>query len=100
MESWAGGAKGPALLATPIVLLSLPVVVWGLTPILYRSYLERMSATRMNLLRTSSASLFLLIPFLALGLNSNLGYGAASGLLTLAVGDTLFFVSMRLVGAS
>jgi DME family drug/metabolite transporter len=86
-------------LITPIVLL-LPVVVWGLTPIFYRSYLEKMSATRVNLLRTFSASIFLLIPFLAFGMDPGLGYGAISGLLTLALGDTLFFVSIRLVGAS
>jgi DME family drug/metabolite transporter len=86
-------------LVTPIVLL-FPVVVWGLTPLFYKSYLEKMSAPRVNFLRTLSASTFLLIPFLVFGINPGLAYGAVSGLLTLAIGDTLFFISISLVGAS
>ena len=86
-------------MANPIVLL-IPALVWGFTPLFYRSFLDKKSAPTLNLLRTTFASILLLVPFLVFGLTSSLAYGALSGLLTLAIGDTLFFVSINLVGAS
>jgi DME family drug/metabolite transporter len=86
-------------LANPIVLL-IPPLVWGFTPLFYRYFLDKKSAPTVNFLRTAFASIFLLVPFLVIGLTSSLAYGALSGLLTLAIGDTLFFVSIGMVGAS
>lgn len=83
----------------PLILLA-PAIIWGLTPILYKPLLEKRNAITVNFLRTAFASCVLLVPLAVFGFSPSLSYGALSGFLTLAIGDTLFFVSIGLVGAS
>jgi DME family drug/metabolite transporter len=83
-----------------LLLPFVPALVWGFTPIFYRSYISRIGPLRVNFLRTVFASAALLIPFLLYGYNDSIIFGSVSGLLTIALGDSLFFVSIGMVGAS
>ncbi len=74
--------------------------IWAISPIYYRDYLMRNSAIKVNFYRLLYASLGLLLPFLLFKFNSAIIYGALSGLLTLAIGDTLYLISIREIGAS
>ena len=100
-SNWTLTRSPPGLISLfePLILL-VPAITWGFTPILYKPFLEKRSAITINFLRTTFASCALLVPLAIFGFSPSLSYGALSGLLTLAIGDTLFFVSIGLVGAS
>ncbi|MEM3832676.1 MAG: DMT family transporter [Thermoprotei archaeon] len=75
-------------------------VIWAISPIYYRDYLVINDVVRINFYRLFYASLGLFLPFIIFGFNDAIIYGSLSGLLTLAVGDTLYLFSIREVGAS
>ncbi len=83
----------------PIPALSA-AIIWAVSPIYYRDYLVMSNVVKVNFYRLLYASLALLLPFIIFGFNSAIVYGALSGLLTLAIGDTLYLLSIRDVGAS
>lgn len=74
--------------------------IWAVSPIYYRDYLMKSNAIKINFYRLLYASLGLFLPFIVFGFNYAIIYGSLSGLLTLAVGDTLYLISIREVGAS
>lgn len=83
----------------PIPALSA-AIIWAISPIYYRDYLFAHDVSKINFYRLLYASAVLFLPFIVFGFNSAIIYGALSGLLTLAIGDTLYLLSIRDVGAS
>ncbi|MDV3278562.1 MAG: DMT family transporter [Nitrososphaerales archaeon] len=78
----------------------VPSFIWAFSPIYYRVFMKRFDSLTLNLIRTSTASLVLLLPALYFGFGHGFYYALASGAVTLAVGDTLFLRSIREMGAS
>jgi DME family drug/metabolite transporter len=75
-------------------------LIWAFSPIYYRGFLRKFDTLSFNLLRTSSATLVLLLPGLYFWSFTGLGYAVVSGFATLACGDSLFLLSVRESGAS
>lgn len=78
----------------------IPAVIWGFSPIYYRTFMNRFDFLTLNLLRTSLASAVLALPALYFGFGPSLLYALASGVITLTVGDSLFLLGIREMGAS
>ena len=75
-------------------------LIWALSPIYYRGFLAKFDFLSFNLLRTSTAAAVLAFPALYLWDAAGLNYAFASGIITLACGDSLFLLSIRETGAS
>ena len=75
-------------------------VIWAVSPIYYRVYLSKFDFLSLNLLRTSTAALVLTLPAAYYWNATGLGFALPSGVLTLALGDSLLLLSLREVGAS
>jgi len=86
-------------LYSPAIAL-IPAVIWAFSPIYYRGFMKRFDFLLLNLLRTSMASLALLVPALVIGFGSGVLDALLSGAITLACGDTLYLLSVRETGAS
>jgi DME family drug/metabolite transporter len=86
-------------LANPFFAL-VPAVIWAFSPIYYRVFLQKFDFLSLNLLRTSLSSAVLFLPALYFGFNGSVYFALLSGAITLAVGDTLFLLSIRETGAS
>jgi DME family drug/metabolite transporter len=86
-------------LYSPAIAL-IPAVIWAFSPIYYRGFMRRFDFLLLNLLRTSMASLALLVPALVIGFGSGVIDALLSGAITLACGDTLYLLSVRETGAS
>jgi DME family drug/metabolite transporter len=86
-------------LYSPAIAL-VPAVIWAFSPIYYRGFMRRFDFLLLNLLRTSMASLALLVPALVIGFGSGVIDALLSGAITLACGDTLYLLSVRETGAS
>jgi DME family drug/metabolite transporter len=86
-------------LTNPLFAL-IPAVIWAFSPIYYRVFLGKFDFLSLNLIRTSLASVVLLVPALYFGFNQSIYYALLSGSVTLAVGDSLFLLSIRETGAS
>ena len=75
-------------------------LIWALSPIYYRGFLGKFDFLSFNLLRTATAATVLAIPALNPWDPAGLNYAFASGVITLACGDSLFLLSIRETGAS
>ncbi len=78
----------------------IPAVIWSISPIYYRVFMKRFDFLTLNLVRTSLASVVLAIPAIYFGFGTGLSYALLSGVVTLTVGDTLFLLGIREMGAS
>ena len=78
----------------------IPAVIWAFSPIYYRVFMKKLDFVLLNLVRTSSSSAVLLLPALYYGFNGAIIYAVASGAITLTLGDTLFLLATREMGAS
>ena len=78
----------------------IPAFIWAFSPIYYRVFMTRFDYLTLNLLRTSLAASVLAIPALYFGFNEAFLYALASGVITLTVGDSLFLLGIREMGAS
>jgi drug/metabolite transporter (DMT)-like permease len=65
-------------------------LIWAISPIYYRGFLEKFDFLSFNFLRTATAALVLSIPALLYWSYAGLGFALPSGVLTLACGDSLF----------
>jgi DME family drug/metabolite transporter len=74
--------------------------IWAFSPIFYRTFMKRFDFLLLNLLRTSLASAVLALPAIYFGFGGGVSYALLSGAITLAVGDSLFLLSIREMGAS
>jgi DME family drug/metabolite transporter len=74
--------------------------IWAFSPIFYRTFMKRFDFLLLNLLRTSLASVVLALPAIYFGFGGGVSYAFLSGAITLAVGDSLFLLSIREMGAS
>ena len=83
----------------PIFAL-IPSVIWAFSPIYYRVFMTKFDFLTLNLLRTSLSAAVLAIPALYFGFGPAILYALASGAITLTVGDSLFLLSIREMGAS
>ncbi len=78
----------------------IPAFIWALSPIYYRVFLQRFDFLSLNFLRTALSALVLSVPAVYFGFNGGVYYALASGAVTLAVGDSLFLLSINEMGAS
>jgi DME family drug/metabolite transporter len=86
-------------LVNPIPAL-IPAIIWAIDPIYYRVFQQKVGFLELNLLRTCFATSALVVPAVVFGGFSGLNYAALSGIITLGVGDSLFLLALRMVGAS
>lgn len=75
-------------------------LIWSVSPVYYGVFVRKFDFLTLNLLRTSTSAAVLVVPALYFGLGGGLSYAVVSGVVTLTVGDTLFLLSLREVGAS
>ena len=75
-------------------------LIWTFSPIYYGGFLKRFDFLTLNFARNSMATAVLAGPALYFGLGAGTGYALLSGAITLAVGDSLFLLSIRETGAS
>ncbi len=75
-------------------------VIWAYASIMYRDFMVDLGVVRLNVLRMIYASLALLVPSLVLGIESAAAYGAVSGVLSLALGDSLYLRGIKAAGVS
>lgn len=78
----------------------LASLIWAFSPIYYRAFMKKFDFLQLNLMRTAFSSALLAIPAAILGFGAGLGYAVLSGIITLAVGDSLFLLSIGEMGAS
>ena len=86
-------------LVYPIPAL-IAALIWAFRPIYYRVYLKKFEMLTLNFIRTSLSASVLLLPALYFGFQQGAVFAVLSGVVTLAVGDSLFLISIREVGAS
>ena len=86
-------------LVNPIPAL-IAALIWAFSPIYYRVYLKKFEMLTLNFIRTSLGASVLLIPALYFGFQQGAALAILSGVVTLAVGDSLFLIAIREVGAS
>jgi len=86
-------------LGSPIFALG-GAAIWAITSIYYRGFLSKVDFLNFNLLRTCVAAAALAIPAFYFWGSNGIGFAALSGVITLACGDSFFFLSLRDVGAS
>lgn len=86
-------------MVNPIPAL-IPAIIWALSPIYYRVYLGKFDLLTLNFIRTTVGAVGLLIPAVLFGFNQSLFFAVLSGVVTLAVGDSLFLIAIREAGAS
>ncbi len=75
-------------------------LIWAFSPIYYGTFMRKFDFLLLNFVRTSLASIALAVPALYYGFGPGVSYALLSGAITLAVGDTLFLLSIREMGAS
>ncbi len=77
-------------------------LIWALAAVAYRPLIISHGSLRVNLVRLTYAALAALGPAVYLGLARPLGdlYAAASGVITLSVGDTLYLMAIGAAGVS
>ena len=75
-------------------------LIWAVSPVYYRVFMNRFDFLVLNLTRTSLASAVLALPALYYGFDAGMYYALMSGAVTLAVGDTLYLLTIREMGAS
>lgn len=75
-------------------------LIWAYASVAYRGYVEEYGVLRLNLLRLIYTSIVLFVPALYLGLGWDALYAALSGVLSLAVGDTLYLKALGTSGVS
>jgi len=78
----------------------ISALIWALSPIYYRTFLKKFEMLTLNFIRTSPGAGVLLLPALYFGFQQGAFYALLSGVITLSVGDSLFLISIREVGAS
>jgi len=66
----------------------------------YRNLQPKIGFLWLNLMRTSIASIILLVPAIYFGAFGGVEFAVLSGILNLAVGDSLFLIALRKVGTS
>ncbi|MGC9118056.1 MAG: EamA family transporter [Thermoproteus sp.] len=75
-------------------------LIWAYASVSYRDYVERLGVYKLNSLRMLYASAALLAPALYLGLGREAVYAVLSGVLSLALGDSLYLKALRSAGVS
>lgn len=75
-------------------------LIWAFSPIYYKTFMKRFDFLLLNILRTGMASAALALPAFYFGFNEGIYYALLSGSITLAVGDTLYLLAVKEMGAS
>lgn len=86
-------------MASPLIAL-IPAMIWAISPIYYRVFLKKFDFLSLNLVRTSLATVVLLVPALYFGFSGSVTFALLSGAITFAIGDTLYLLAIRETGAS
>src|SRR2546428_9073738 len=94
-----GSAENRVALVNPIPAL-IAALIWAFSPIYYGVYLKKFGMLTLNFIRTLLGAGVLLLPALYFGFQEGAIFAVLSGVITLAVGDSLFLISIREVGAS
>lgn len=75
-------------------------VIWAWASVVYGDFMRRLRPITVNFLRTTYTSIILLAPALILGINTGALWGSLSGLLSLAVGDSMYLTAISYSGVS
>ena len=75
-------------------------VIWAFSPIYYRAFMKRFDFLSLNFVRTSLSAAVLAIPAALYWTPQGASFALFSGVVTLALGDSLFLLAVREVGAS
>ncbi|MFB6490942.1 MAG: EamA family transporter [Thermoproteus sp. AZ2] len=75
-------------------------LIWAYASVSYGDWVKALGVARLNTLRVVYTSIALLAPALLLGLNRAALYAALSGVLSLALGDSLYLKSIKTAGVS
>ena len=75
-------------------------LIWAYASVAYRGYVEKYGVFQLNFLRLAYTSIVLLIPALYFGLGWEALYAALSGVLSLALGDSLYLKALSSSGVS
>lgn len=86
-------------MVSPVPAL-IAALIWAFSPIYYRVYLGKFEMLTLNFIRTSLGASVLLLPALYFGFQQGAVFAVLSGVIALAVGDSLFLISIREVGAA
>jgi drug/metabolite transporter, DME family len=78
----------------------IAAVIWAISSVYYRVFQVKLGFLQLNLLRTSFTAAVLLVPAMYLGGFQGSGFAVLSGIVSLALGDSLFLVAIRKIGAS
>jgi drug/metabolite transporter, DME family len=80
----------------------LAATIWAFSPIYYRVFMEKFDFLSLNLLRMLMSASVLAVPvaYFGFGAGQGLTYAFLAGPLTLALGDSMFLLSIRETGAS
>ncbi|MEL9991402.1 MAG: DMT family transporter [Thermoproteus sp.] len=75
-------------------------LIWAYASVAYRDYVEKIGVLRLNFLRMLYTSLILLAPAIYFGLGRGALYAALSGILSLALGDSLYLKALGTAGVA
>ncbi|MBI3859043.1 MAG: EamA family transporter [Thaumarchaeota archaeon] len=75
-------------------------VIWAFSPIYYGTLMKKLDFLVLNWFRTSMAAAALAVPAAYFGFTWGVSYALLSGVTTLALGDSLFLLAIKDVGAS
>ncbi len=78
----------------------IAALIWAFSPIYYGVYMKKFEFLPLNFIRTALGAGALLVPALYFGFQQGVIFAFLSGVITLAVGDSLFLISIGEVGAS
>ena len=74
--------------------------IWAWASVTYKDYMRRLSPLTVNFLRMLYTTAALTIPVVLIGLNIGAIWGSLSGLLSLAVGDSMYLMAINYSGVS
>jgi len=75
-------------------------IIWAFTPIYYGAFMKKFDFLQLNLLRTALSAAVLATPAILFGFGTGIEYALLSGVVALALGDSLFLLSIGEMGAS
>ena len=74
--------------------------IWAWASVTYKDFMRKLNPLTVNFLRMLYTAIALAIPAALIGLNTGAIWGSLSGLLSLAIGDSMYLMSINYTGVS
>ncbi len=74
--------------------------IWAWASVTYKDFMRNLNPLTVNFLRMLYTAIALAIPAALIGLNTGVIWGSLSGLLSLAIGDSMYLMSINYTGVS